>query len=148
MDLDEVALRSAMGERIRAERTRLGLTPEDFAARAGLHRSTLHNYESGARSPDALTVRRMHTDLGVDPFFVLIGERAPTERLKPEQADLLHRVEALPPKLREVVENVVLLATLAYDTRRNYDYGAAFRPPEPTQAPTVHETPPPYKRKR
>lgn len=59
-------------DRLRAERTRLGLSQTDFSALGGVGREAQVNYEKGARSPDVnyLTALIPH---GVDVHFLLTG---------------------------------------------------------------------------
>lgn len=61
-----------IGERLRSERLRLGLSQEDFAAIGRLGRRTIGYYESNSRSPDAAFLMTLH-NIGVDIGFVLIG---------------------------------------------------------------------------
>lgn len=68
----------SIGERLRAERLRLGMTQPQFAAAAGVSKTSQVNYEQGDRSPDAeylLLVSRV----GVDVTFVVTGQRASPE---------------------------------------------------------------------
>ncbi|HYV48445.1 MAG TPA: helix-turn-helix transcriptional regulator [Myxococcaceae bacterium] len=55
------------GARIRAERERRGLSQEEFAARAGLHRTYLGGVERGERNLGLLNVFRIARALGVPP---------------------------------------------------------------------------------
>ncbi|GLS04963.1 hypothetical protein GCM10007860_21120 [Chitiniphilus shinanonensis] len=89
---------NTIGERLKIERLRLGLSQEDFAARAGVVRRTQTNYETGERVPDAAflaTVARF----GVDIHFVVLGERHPGQ-LSPEQHDVLDAYAAASPPVR------------------------------------------------
>lgn len=63
---------SEVGKRIREERQKLGLSQALFAERAGIHRNTQANYESGSRNPDIeyiVTIMK----IGVDVGYVLEG---------------------------------------------------------------------------
>lgn len=122
MDAEELATRSGIGERIKSERLRLGLNPEDFAEQVGVHRSTLFNYEGGSRVPDAMALQRMHDLAGVDVLYVVTGRRAQVSELNDPDRELLECVGALPLRLRTVVEDVALLSRLAFDARPGYDY--------------------------
>jgi transcriptional regulator with XRE-family HTH domain len=135
MDAEELTKRSGIGERIKAERLRIGLTPEDFAEKVGVHRSTVFNYESGARVPDAVALERMHDLARVDVLFVVVGQRAQMSELTETDRTLLECVGALPHRLRAVVEDVALLSKLAFDARPGYDYtGALAGGPDPAPA--------------
>lgn len=55
------------GARVRAERERLGISQEDLADRAGLHRTYLGGVERGERNLGLLNVIRIARALGVAP---------------------------------------------------------------------------------
>ncbi len=71
--IDEVLL--AVGERLRAERERLGVNQTDFAEAGGVSKVSQFNYESGRRAPDAAYLALVAA-LGVDVGYVLTGQRA------------------------------------------------------------------------
>lgn len=147
MDAEELAARAGIGERIKSERQRLGLTPEDLAEKTGVSRSTAFNYEAGLRVPDALVLQRMQRDVGVDVMFVLLGQRGQPSTLSCDARQLLDRVSGLPPRLRTVVEEVALTAWLAFDARRTYDYGNAFTVVDNSTVVVAHEPAPKAARK-
>ena len=64
---------AAIGQRIRHERQRIGLSQADLASLVGVHRKTQGNYELGARKADAHYLRELAT-AGVDISYVLTGE--------------------------------------------------------------------------
>lgn len=61
----------SLGERIREERTRLGLTQDQL----GVAPKTQRFYESGERSPDAGYLERFAA-MGADPLYLITGRRA------------------------------------------------------------------------
>ncbi len=63
------------GERIRSERTRLGLSQSVFGAACGVTKRTQINYEQGENSPTAEYLA-LCADLGVDVTYVLTGVRS------------------------------------------------------------------------
>jgi transcriptional regulator with XRE-family HTH domain len=67
--------RRQIGERLRLERERLGLTQQSLADAMEIQRQALMRYESGERSPHA---DRLHAldRLGGDVSFVVTGRRA------------------------------------------------------------------------
>ncbi|WP_028696140.1 helix-turn-helix domain-containing protein [Pseudomonas cremoricolorata] len=82
-----------IGERLREERVRLGLNQADFAAIAGVTKTSQFNYEKGERSPDAayLAALALH---GVDILYVVTGERcSPAADMTDEARSL---IELLP----------------------------------------------------
>jgi transcriptional regulator with XRE-family HTH domain len=65
---------TSIGERLRAERERLGLNQTVFAQGAGCQKRAQIHYERGERSPDAEYLARAHA-LGADVFYILTGQR-------------------------------------------------------------------------
>jgi len=59
------------GARVRAERERLGVSQEELADRAGLHRTYLGGVERGERNVGLLNVLRIARALGVAPSALL-----------------------------------------------------------------------------
>jgi len=62
-----------VGDRIREERKRLGLSQAAFATKVGVHRRTQVNYESGERKPDTEYLEALAL-AGGDIGYVLTGE--------------------------------------------------------------------------
>lgn len=63
------------GERLRAERTRLGLSQEAFAAHGGVKKLAQINYERDKRKPDAKYLEGIAA-AGADVAFIVTGETA------------------------------------------------------------------------
>lgn len=61
---------SKLGERLKEERVRLGLSQSAFATRLGIHRNTQIKYESGAREPDSSYLEAIG-QAGVDVSYVM-----------------------------------------------------------------------------
>ncbi|SCW97475.1 helix-turn-helix domain-containing protein [Pseudomonas sp. NFACC05-1] len=61
-------------ERLRAERTRLGLNQTDFAALAGVTKKTQMLYEAGERVPDANYLAAI-AEAGADLSFIVTGQK-------------------------------------------------------------------------
>lgn len=72
---DNKARAVAIGDRLREQRQRLGLSQLDFAEAVGVSKTTQFNYETGARSPDAEYLLNAG-EQGVDITFVLLGQPA------------------------------------------------------------------------
>ncbi|QXI02278.1 helix-turn-helix domain-containing protein [Pseudomonas monsensis] len=66
-----------IGERLKEERSRLGLSQTDLGAAGGVGKTTQINYEKGSGSPDAKYLAAA-AELGVDVLYVVTGERKPT----------------------------------------------------------------------
>lgn len=65
-----------IGDRLKEERARLGLSQTDLGAAGGVGKTTQINYEKGSGSPDAKYLAAVEP-LGVDVLYVLTGERKP-----------------------------------------------------------------------
>jgi len=65
-----------IGERLKEERVRLGFNQAEFAAFAGVAKTSQFNYEKGDRSPDAAYLAAV-AERGVDVLYVVTGERKP-----------------------------------------------------------------------
>ncbi|ENY4566698.1 helix-turn-helix domain-containing protein [Salmonella enterica subsp. enterica] len=63
-----------IGDRLREERERLGLSQDELATTASITRKTLYNYENGVRSPDAEALA-VWNELGMDVYYVVTGMR-------------------------------------------------------------------------
>jgi transcriptional regulator with XRE-family HTH domain len=62
------------GSRVRAERERLGLSQEELALRADLHRTYVGSVERGERNISLLNLLRIARALGVSPADLLEDE--------------------------------------------------------------------------
>ncbi len=79
-----------IGERLKEERVRLGYNQADFAAIAGVAKTSQFNYEKGERSPDAAYLAAV-AERGVDVLYVVTGARTPqlAEALTVREAEIL-----------------------------------------------------------
>lgn len=119
--LAEADWRAGLALRIKAARQKSGLTLDNFAALAGVSKRTQTAYESAARVPDAEYLCRLSWNLSIDLDVLLTGYRpVQARRITTEDEMLIQRFRALPRKLRDVVETVLLLATLAHSDRKDY----------------------------
>ncbi len=86
-----------IGERLKEERVRLGYNQADFAAIAGVAKTSQFNYEKGERSPDAAYLAAV-AEKGVDVLYVVTGERRPSsaDSISVEETNLLDRFRQLP----------------------------------------------------
>lgn len=60
-----------VGAAIRAQRERAGLSQEELATRAGIHRTYVGGIERGERNVAVLNLRRLAVALGVVPSLLL-----------------------------------------------------------------------------
>ena len=119
--LAEANWRAGLALRIKAARQTSGLTLDNFATLAGVSKRTQTAYESAARVPDAEYLSRLSWNLRIDLDVLLTGYRPlQARRITTEDEMLIQRYRALPKKLRDVVENVLLLATLVHSDRKDY----------------------------
>ncbi len=63
--------RAPIGSRIRTLRLQRGLTQNELAERAGMHKTELARIEGGVRGADAETTRNLASALGVDLSEIL-----------------------------------------------------------------------------
>jgi len=78
---------SGIGDRLREERERLGMSQAIFGELGGVKANAQGNYENGTRFPDAGYLASLAA-VGVDVLYVVTGER------KPERADSISKAEA------------------------------------------------------
>ncbi|PRG70965.1 helix-turn-helix domain-containing protein [Burkholderia cenocepacia] len=78
----------SIGNRLKEERMRIGLSQAEFAALGGLGKQAQLNYESDARSPDANYLAAL-SKVGVDVLYVITGHRAHGAPMPDDEAELL-----------------------------------------------------------
>lgn len=88
-----------IGERLKEERTRLGLSQTELAELGCVQRNTLFNYEKGVRSPDADFLARI-AGRGADVLYIVTGRRSGA-LLDVEQEQQLAALSRLPQAVRE-----------------------------------------------
>lgn len=86
-----------IGERLKEERVRLGFNQGDFAAMAGVAKTSQFNYEKGERNPDAAYLAAAAA-AGVDVLYVITGTRTPrpVEGLSVAEEKVLDNYRSLP----------------------------------------------------
>lgn len=97
-----------IGERLREERVRLGFNQTDFAAIAGVAKTSQFNYEKGDRSPDAVYLAAV-AEQGVDILYVIIGQRMPVAEptLSAEEVEMVEQVRALDDEDKGAVKRLL-----------------------------------------
>ncbi|GKS85554.1 helix-turn-helix transcriptional regulator [Acidovorax sp. SUPP1855] len=102
-----------IGERLREERERLGLTQPAFADAAGAKKRTLIDWEKGVSSPTAVQLSAL-AGIGVDVLYVLTGQSSQPatapERLTPRQRALLNNYEHTSEEGKRIIEGTADLA--------------------------------------
>lgn len=98
---------SGLGERLREERKRLGLSQADFGALGGVKANAQGKYEADERSPDAEYLTRLH-EAGVDVLYLLTGKRTPVtaEGLAEDESEVLNHYRAMPDADRAAVRRL------------------------------------------
>jgi len=66
-----VDIRARLGQNIRRLRLAKGWSQEDYADRAGIHRTYVSDIERGARNPSITVVERLAAPLSVTPGSLL-----------------------------------------------------------------------------
>lgn len=96
-----------IGQRLKEERVRLGLTQSAIAEEAQITKNTQINYEKDARSPDATYLAAV-AGLGVDVLYVLTGQRTPAmeEGLTAREKAVLDNFRALPEEDKSAVQRL------------------------------------------
>ena len=74
----------------------MGFNQGDFAAFAGVAKTSQFNYEKGDRSPDADYLAAV-AERGVDILYVVIGQRLPVAEptLSSDEVEMVEQVRAL-----------------------------------------------------
>lgn len=81
-----------IGERLKEERDRLGLTQPQFAEAAGAAKRTLIEWEKGATAPNAVQLSALK-EIGVDVLYVVTGQRE--YRQAESQDQFISRMQAI-----------------------------------------------------
>ena len=75
--VDRPAAMAVLGSTVRRLRTNRGISQEELADRAGLHRTYISSIERGQRNPALVSIIRLAQALGVDPSALLEDLDAP-----------------------------------------------------------------------
>uniref|UniRef100_T1HRW2 HTH cro/C1-type domain-containing protein n=2 Tax=cellular organisms TaxID=131567 RepID=T1HRW2_RHOPR len=100
-----------VGDRLKSERLRLGLSQEIFAERCGVKKLTQYNYEKSERHPDAAYLVSAKA-LGVDVNYLITGERSDEASAldvvrDEEEANLLTAFRHIPSESRDIVQRTI-----------------------------------------
>ncbi|MPT03559.1 MAG: helix-turn-helix domain-containing protein [Delftia sp.] len=100
----------SIGDRLREERTRLGMSQPSFAALAGTTKQTLFSWESGRTAPDGFQLAAL-AGQGVDVLFVLTGQRQAVVEAPEEEKKLLNGFRLCGPEARQnLIQTAALFA--------------------------------------
>ncbi|MFG0232333.1 helix-turn-helix domain-containing protein [Achromobacter sp. 413638] len=112
-----------IGDRLRSERERLGMSQTEFAERADVTRKTLFGYESGERSPSADALAAWAA-IGLDVLYVVTGSRSfsPGPAVTSEQRALIADYDVCSPSdqaaLRRTAAAMALGASAKAETKK------------------------------
>lgn len=97
-----------IGERLKEERLRLGLSQTELGAAGGKGKTTQINYEKGAGSPDAEYLAAA-AEKGVDVLYVVTGRRTPeaANSFNGDEIDLVEHYRQLPEGDRQHTHKMV-----------------------------------------
>ena len=97
-----------IGERLREERVRLRFNQAEFAAFAGVAKTSQFNYEKGERSPDAAYLAAV-AEKGVDILYVVTGVATPqvVEGFTALEDKLINQYRDLPEADQAAVHRIV-----------------------------------------
>lgn len=93
----------SLGDRLKAERERLGYTQTEFAELAGASKRSQIGWEQGRSAPDANALAAWLEE-GLDVIFVLSGQRtnvSSSRHLPPDEQLLLEAYRSLNPAARK-----------------------------------------------
>lgn len=90
---------STLGERLKNEREKLGLSQEQLGAIGGVKKLAQFRYESGETFPNAQYLTEV-SKVGIDVNYILFGTRA-NNALTDEEQQLLAAFRAAPPVMRQ-----------------------------------------------
>lgn len=104
-----------VGERLKSERLRLGLSQEIFAERCGVKKLTQYNYEKSKRHPDAGYLIAAKA-LGVDLNYVITAQRSDEASVldvvrDEEEAEVLTAFRHIPNETCEVAKRTLTAMT-------------------------------------
>lgn len=120
--VDESGIQRAKEERalrIKTLREASGLSLVEFAQMLGVTKQTQLQYERGKTSPDADYLELLFFKRAVDIGELVTGvPRALRTGYDTQTRGVADRFQALPPKLRKTVDDVLLLAWLAHQDRK------------------------------
>lgn len=89
-----------IGDRLREERERLGMSQLEFCAIAEVTRKTLFGYETGVRAPDAGALASW-AKRGLDVLYVVTGERSNVASTRHLAVGVAQAAEAEPLQANE-----------------------------------------------
>ena len=103
-----------IGDWLRDERKRLGLSQPAFAELAGTTKQTVFSWETGKTAPDAFQLAALAA-AGADALYILTGQRSQAvpeqATLSPRQRALLDNYDHTDAEGQRVIESTALFAS-------------------------------------
>lgn len=94
------------GDRIRIERSRLGLSQSEFASLINKQKMAVFRYEKGERVMGQDDLEALNK-AGVDVYYLITGERTQLDLLSDEAKELLKLWDNVEPSQRETLMTLV-----------------------------------------
>ena len=135
-----------LAQRIASLQKASGMSVEAFAEQHGVKRTAQFQYQSGHSTPDLNYLLRLSQSRGVTLHWLVFGDTVTDGGLSNEERQVIERWRGLPRGVRRTVDDVLLLAWLAADSRRSYEKPQSADSPYPVADPTqplqLHEPKP------
>ena len=131
---------SGFSQRLRSERSRLGLTQAEFAALGGVKLGSQHGYESGKQRPSVdYLIRLAGSAMDIDVSYIVAGERS-GDALSVDAAELIEILQSLPLETRGMLLEIARTlskpqssGSTVHETRATYKAAPKKRKPPPTK---------------
>ncbi len=101
-----------LGDRLKEERERLGLSQPAFAAVANAKKHAQINWEKGVATPNGAALQAW-AGIGVDVLYVITGQRAVAAEQNPRERALLDNYRQSKEEDKAAIERVALNAASA-----------------------------------
>lgn len=100
-----------IGERLKEERNRLGLSQVKIGTVAGITKNSQINYEANKRSPDSAYLAKI-AEIGADVNYILTGMRissgsAQDMKISPEKLEVLNALDDMIDDQRQYIFNEI-----------------------------------------
>lgn len=106
--------KATIGIRIRYERSRLGLTLEEFGRKVGVSKQCLSGWEHGRNMPDVIALNTMAEICGIEIRDFLQAEPSSNSKQPPQansndhftdkEKQIIHKIRSLSTERRKAVE--------------------------------------------
>lgn len=92
-----------LGQRIRAQRIRMGMTQEELAEKTLIPKPTISSYENDRVDIKSSVVAELAEVLGTDPNYLILGDKAPEFEygFMDEMLELMSKITE--PKMQEIL---------------------------------------------